>query len=359
MKKAFLSYSHRDKAQVIKIARGLKMHGVSTWLDDWQIIIGDLLNPILETAIEKCDCFVLFWSSSAEQSKFVELERKYAALYPDKRRVWVRFDNTIPPPELSQYVWLDWLSGGDSRTWEDKLILLARAIHMKPIYDPPHKLRKPTKEMLSSIFLSLAEYYGVQDWWTQSDKFRLCLEAILKQGATQEKVNAAIENLETHQALTPPALYDLPFAELKELIKSCGRAKAKASFIKNFVTHLEQHYGFEVLKLFEKESFCLRTELLSIKGIGQFTCDNILLYGANRHVLPINTYSRKILYEHNLIDPTHSYQRVQERLQDALLVFSTRELRELDRMLFRVARDFDCHFEANCENCPLRPFHST
>ena len=54
-------------------------------------------------------------------------------------------------------------------------------------------------------------------------------------------------------------------------------------------------------KLFAIPTERLRTELLSLKGIGQETADAILLYAGKHEIFVVDAYARRILGRHGLV----------------------------------------------------------
>lgn len=362
--KVFLSHNSSDKEFVKRVAVALAKKGIYPWVDVWEMKVGDLLMPTLEKAIESCDCFILFWSSGSKAAPWVEWERKNAERLQGKPRICVRLENIVPPPELSQRIWLDWINWKDGSSFNPTLDILIRSILGKPYEDSPFSTKlKPTSgirrakltgELFEAIFSLLGQHYGVQNWWIRDDKFQLCIEAILSQGTGWKNVGLAINNLRAHNVLTPNAIKGASEDHISVLVRPCGRAKTKASYIKNFVAFLGEYYDLDLNRMLREETATLRRRLLGIKGIGEFTCDNILLYAADRPKLPINDRMRKVLYEHDLIDEVDTYESAQSRLEN-VIPMNPQDIREFDAMIYRVARDF-CHPIPKCEKCPLKQF---
>lgn len=75
---AFLSYSSRDRAEVLKRAQGLRAARIDFFQDLLSLEPGDEWAPRLNQEIDRCDLFLLFWSSHAKQSQWVMKEVEYA-----------------------------------------------------------------------------------------------------------------------------------------------------------------------------------------------------------------------------------------------------------------------------------------
>jgi TIR domain len=70
---AFLSYSHEDAALVTTLFHLLRSVG-SVFLDTFSLMPGDDWRRKIESAIEECEVFFVFWCWHAAQSKEVHKE---------------------------------------------------------------------------------------------------------------------------------------------------------------------------------------------------------------------------------------------------------------------------------------------
>jgi endonuclease-3 related protein len=166
---------------------------------------------------------------------------------------------------------------------------------------------EPTAELFEAMFASLSQHYGTQNWWVRDNKFQLCLEAILSQGTSWGNVGLAINNLQQRNTLTPQNIDEMPIEHIRCCIQSCGRSNQKSRYIKNFVHYLGTKYDMSIEQMLTQDTDTLRNELLAIEGIGQFTCDNILLYAGDRLKIPINNRMKKVLFEHDLVHRKEPY----------------------------------------------------
>jgi endonuclease III related protein len=110
----------------------------------------------------------------------------------------------------------------------------------------------------------------------------------------------------------------LPLAELEQLVRSSGYYRQKASRLKGFVAFLDERYGGSLKKLFCIPPERLRSELLSLKGIGQETADAILLYAGKHEIFVVDAYARRILARHALVDPVAKYDEIRDLVERAL-----------------------------------------
>ena len=77
-KKAFVSYSSKDRKEVLKRVQGLAASGIEVFQDVLNLEPGDRWEQKLYRNIDECDLFLLFWSTAAKESKWVLKEALYA-----------------------------------------------------------------------------------------------------------------------------------------------------------------------------------------------------------------------------------------------------------------------------------------
>jgi hypothetical protein len=76
--RAFLSYSSLDRPEVLKTAQTLRATGIDFFQDILSIEPGEAWRERLFAEIDRCDLFLLFWSSHAASSDWVRQEAEYA-----------------------------------------------------------------------------------------------------------------------------------------------------------------------------------------------------------------------------------------------------------------------------------------
>ncbi|HAA27235.1 MAG TPA: toll/interleukin-1 receptor domain-containing protein [Cyanobacteria bacterium UBA8553] len=77
-RKAFVSYSSKDRQEVLKRVQGLAATGIEVFQDVLNLEPGDRWEKELYRHINECDLFLLFWSTSAKESQWVLKEALYA-----------------------------------------------------------------------------------------------------------------------------------------------------------------------------------------------------------------------------------------------------------------------------------------
>lgn len=77
-RRAFLSYASPDRAEVLKRAQVLKAAGIDFFQDLLTLLPGEAWAARLYREIDRCDLFLLFWSSHAAKSEWVTRETTHA-----------------------------------------------------------------------------------------------------------------------------------------------------------------------------------------------------------------------------------------------------------------------------------------
>lgn len=101
MAKVFISYSHKDKEYVHKLAEALEKNGISAWLDD-RIDYGDQWPQEIQEQLDACSAFIVVMTPRSYQSEWVQNElsrakRKHKKIIPlllDGDDFWLSVETT-------------------------------------------------------------------------------------------------------------------------------------------------------------------------------------------------------------------------------------------------------------------------
>lgn len=128
-------------------------------------------------------------------------------------------------------------------------------------------------------------------WWPNSGSYEVVIGAVLTQNTRWQKVEKALENLRSQDALTIEGLQKIDESALKEAIKPAGFYNTKAKRLKLLNQAIGDKFGdFETFQL-EVD----REWLLGKKGIGEETADAILNYACYREAMVVDSYSAALL----------------------------------------------------------------
>jgi hypothetical protein len=105
-RRAFVSYSSQDRAEVLRRVQAFRIAGLSIFQDILDLDAGERWQQALYREIDNCDVFLLFWSHAAAASEWVAKEIEYALARkggieehpPDIQPVPIEGPPIVPPP---------------------------------------------------------------------------------------------------------------------------------------------------------------------------------------------------------------------------------------------------------------------
>src|SRR5215472_6297512 len=126
----FVSHGSEDKPWVRTLAENLERLGLRVWLDEWQMVPGDVLVHGLDEGILRSRSGVLVCSPEAMVKPWVRAE--YAAMMTRavqgrQRLVPVLYREVELPPLLAARLWVDF-RGADGEEYLRRVRELARAV---------------------------------------------------------------------------------------------------------------------------------------------------------------------------------------------------------------------------------------
>jgi len=205
--------------------------------------------------------------------------------------------------------------------------------------------------MLLKIYNQLLEHFGYQHWWPAEERFEIIVGAILTQQTSWKNVEKAIQNLKSAKLLGPKELFQLPVSRLEKLIKPCGFYKIKAKRLRSFLKFFVDNYGGNLEEMFKTPLDELRKKLLSIHGIGNETCDSILLYVGEMPIFVIDAYTFRLCNRYPVID-SKDYEEVRGFFENNLLK-DVNLFEEFHALIVELGKNY-CKTKPLCGNCPLR-----
>lgn len=210
-----------------------------------------------------------------------------------------------------------------------------------------------TSDTLLLMYQRMFDRLGPQHWWPAESPFEVMVGAILTQNTSWKNVERAIANLKDVGLMSLPALSALPTALVAEYIRPAGYYNLKAGRLHNLLTWINQHYHGNLEAFLSQPLPQFREQLLAIKGIGRETADSILLYAAHLPIFVVDAYTHRILVRHQVIDPEHAYEAIQELFMDHL-PHESGLFNEYHALLVRVGNVYCKKSKPDCAACPLQ-----
>lgn len=213
---------------------------------------------------------------------------------------------------------------------------------------------KKEQSALAEIYAKLLETFGPQQWWPAQTQFEIIVGAILTQNTNWGNVEKALANIKREKLLSSQAFQNISHSKLAALIRPAGYFNVKAKRLKSFVSFLFKEYGGRLRKMEKEDCSILRRKLLAVNGIGPETADSILLYAFDKPVFVVDSYTRRILYRHNIIGPGEDYHVIQEMFVKSLRC-DIEMFNEYHALIVRLGKDY-CKAKPRCEQCVLNNF---
>jgi len=224
---------------------------------------------------------------------------------------------------------------------------------------------------IKRIYGLLMKRSGAQGWWpvysgrgscpeyrrgfygphTGEEIFEICVGAILTQNTAWTSALAALACLNKAGALGPGAIALMRPARLERLIRPSGFYRRKAGRLKIFSRYLIKKHPEGLQKWFLRTSAGdLRSELLTLEGIGPETADSMVLYAGGKPKFVIDAYTARIFGRLGLV--TGKYEEIQYAFESALPA-DHRIYNEYHALIVAHGKDFCRKTRPRCAGCPL------
>jgi len=209
------------------------------------------------------------------------------------------------------------------------------------------------KQRLRTIYKKLYACFGPQNWWPAKTPFEVIAGAILTQNTSWSNVELAIRNLKKEKLLSVPSLSKAAPSRIARLIRPAGYYNIKTGRLISFLKFFLSNYAGSIRRMSLQDTQKLRSELLSVNGIGQETADSILLYALSKPVFVVDAYTKRILLRHRFISNGADYKEIQklfmENLKNDAGLFN-----EYHALLVRAGKKFCLKNNPRCAACPLK-----
>jgi len=220
------------------------------------------------------------------------------------------------------------------------------------------------------IYKLLLENFGSQGWWPVDNeyhkqrfsdpRFEIIVGALLTQNTAWANVEKALISLKLHNSLTVKKIVETEIENLKTMIQPSGFFNQKARRLKILASYLDNNYDDDLNKFFNRELQEIRSELLSLNGIGPETADSILLYAGNYPVFVVDAYTKRVCKRLPINVRKESYDEIQryfeEELQKDFSIKDTASVyKEMHALIVKLAKNY-CRNKPKCNKCPIQNY---
>jgi endonuclease-3 related protein len=202
-------------------------------------------------------------------------------------------------------------------------------------------------DRLPEIYNKLLDHYGALHWWPARTPYEVLVGAILTQNTAWSNVEKAIANFGCN--LSPEFVMNLSQAKLTEIIRPAGFFNQKAVYLRE-VTQWFRQYDYDISSVQRLPIDRVRTELLSVKGVGRETADSILLYAFSFPTFVVDAYTMRLL-SRLPIEAGGDYETVKDFFERRL----TRDVGMYNNYhaLIVINAKEHCRKKPICPGCPL------
>lgn len=194
--------------------------------------------------------------------------------------------------------------------------------------------------------------FGSQGWWPADSKFEIMIGAILTQNTAWSNVVKALDNIKRAGGLSVDFLRDIESHSLAELIRPSGYFNQKTRYLKDFIRFLTEQCDGDLSKLYLLDMDVLRKALLSVRGIGPETADDIILYAAEKPVFVIDAYTKRIMSRHHICSPDIGYDELQ-KIIECEVPKDVEIFKDYHGLLVTLAKKNCFKKNPDCGSCPL------
>ena len=202
---------------------------------------------------------------------------------------------------------------------------------------------------LYSLFNELNDHYGDLAWWPADSAFEIAVGAILTQNTDWRNVEKALGNLKSANVLSIEAILETSTDQLEMLVRPSGYFRMKADRLKHLCEFLELN-SFDALKKMGRDQ--ARGRLLSVKGVGPETADDIVLYALDIPSFVIDTYTRRLLERFGLYSSKLKYPVLQAAFHQQLPEDASL-FKQYHALIVEHAK-VSCRKKPLCESCVLK-----
>jgi endonuclease-3 len=157
--------------------------------------------------------------------------------------------------------------------------------------------------------------------WVRSKKevFETLIQTVLSQATNDLNRDRAFKNLSEKFKITPKALAFADLREIESAIRVGGLFRSKSRKIRELSKVVVDRFDGSLGFLFSKPLNEARQLLMSFPGVGPKTADVVLLFSADKAVVPVDTHVNRVARRLGLAPLKGGYEVIRESLESLYL----------------------------------------
>jgi len=172
------------------------------------------------------------------------------------------------------------------------------------------------EERAQQILRILREEFSLPDWVSASkEPFSSLIRTVLSQATNDKNRDKAFRNLREEFEITPKVLAEADVKEIEQAIRVGGLYRNKSRVIKELSRIIVERFDGSLDFVYSLPLEEARKLLMALPGVGPKTADVVLLFSANRPVLPVDTHVNRVSKRLGLARPNADYEHVRLSLQ--------------------------------------------
>ena len=208
-----------------------------------------------------------------------------------------------------------------------------------------------TKDRATCILHELQNTFPFPKWTSSSKKpFRTLIRTVLSQATADKNTNRAFRNLSERFSITPEALAKANVKEIEEAIRVAGLYRNKSRVIKNLSRVILDQFDGSLDLIYSLPLEEARSKLMNLPGVGAKTADVVLLFCAERPVIPIDTHVKRVSERLGLAPSEGNYEEIREALQSLYL---PQDYLSVHLLLISLGREYCKARKPPCKPCPV------
>ena len=172
------------------------------------------------------------------------------------------------------------------------------------------------KERAQQILQILRREFSLPEWINSpKEPFSTLIRTVLSQATNDKNRDKAYRDLSERFEITPEALVRADVEEIERAIWVGGLYRNKSRVIKELSRVIVQKFGGKLDFVYSSPLEEARKLLVGLPGVGPKTADVVLLFCANRPVLPIDTHINRVSKRLGFIVSNANYESVRQTLE--------------------------------------------